>query len=325
MANTENPISLGAQKGPLLPALMIEVAKRIGLAPLIVRLFTARVMSDRTKRRAFEGYVPTRRDVFAAVFAKSGTNWMMQIAIQIAHRGKAEFEHIHDRVPWPDAPMQLPLKLQDPGPSESSPTGLRVIKTHNDAAFVPYHEDATYLTILRDPKEVLVSAYYFIGGNLNVLSHLDIDTWVELGLREPGGIASAWACHADSFWRWRDRPNVLVLSYPEIKREPRRCIEEVTRTMRVDLTDEELDQVIQRSSFEYMHRHESHFAPPKPRFAKEKDRPRMVRRGKAGATEEALSPEQQAAIDRACLGELARLESELPYAELFTLNGGESS
>ena len=322
MARTEEPASLASRKSPLLPAIVAQVAKRIGLGPLLVRLFMSLVMAERTKRRAFEGYVPTHKDVFAAAFGKSGTNWMMQIATQIAHRGEAEFEHIHDLVPWPDSPMPLPIQLTDPRPSEGSPTGLRVIKTHNDAAFVPYHEDATYLTILRDPKEVLVSAYYFIGGGLDVISHVDMDTWVEIGLQKRGGIAAAWAVHADSFWRWRDRRNVLVLGFPEVKREPRRCIERVAETMRVELSDAELDRVLERSSFEYMHRHESKFGPPKPRFASEEDRPRMVRRGKTGATGEVLSPDQQVAIDRLCLAELARLDSTLPYAELFELTDG---
>ena len=322
MARTGKPVSLASRKSPLLPAIVIQVAKRIGLGPLVVRLFISRVMAEKRKRRAFEGYTPTSKDVFAAVFAKSGTKWMMQIATQIAHRGKAEFEHIHDLVPWPDSPMRLATQLTDPGPSECSPTGLRVIKTHNEADFVPYHEDATYLTILRDPKEVLVSAYYFIGGGLDVISHVDMDTWVEIGLREPGGIASAWAVHADSFWRWKDRPNVLLLSYPEVKSEPRRCIERVARTMGVELSAPELDRVIARSSFEYMYRHESKFGPPKPRFAREEHQPRMVRRGKTGATGEVLSPDQQIAIDRACLGELERLDSALPYAELFELTTG---
>ena len=154
------------------------------------------------------------------------------------------------------------------------------------------------------------------------LSHVDIDTWVEIGLKEPSGITAAWAIHADSFWRWRDRPNVLVLGYPEVKREPRRCIERVAETMRVSLTEAELERVIERSSFEYMHRHESKFAPPKPRFASEENRPRMVRSGKTGATGEVLSNEQQVRIDRLCLAELARLDSTLPYAELFELADG---
>ena len=35
-------------------------------------------------------------------FPKSGTNWMLQIAHQLIHHGKGEYDHIHDVVPWPD-------------------------------------------------------------------------------------------------------------------------------------------------------------------------------------------------------------------------------
>ena len=49
-----------------------------------------------------QDYVPTANDVLICSYFKSGTNWTMQIAVQIAHRGRAEFEHIHDLVAWPD-------------------------------------------------------------------------------------------------------------------------------------------------------------------------------------------------------------------------------
>jgi hypothetical protein len=39
-----------------------------------------------------------RKRTLRAPFGKSGTHWMMRIAQQIAHRGEAEFDHIHDLV-----------------------------------------------------------------------------------------------------------------------------------------------------------------------------------------------------------------------------------
>ena len=50
----------------------------------------------------FGDYRPSRHDVVVCTFPKCGTNWAMQIAYQITMRGKGEFEHIHDVVPWPD-------------------------------------------------------------------------------------------------------------------------------------------------------------------------------------------------------------------------------
>jgi hypothetical protein len=40
-------------------------------------------------------FAPAAHDVLVCSYYKSGTNWTMQMAVQIAHRGRGEFEHIH--------------------------------------------------------------------------------------------------------------------------------------------------------------------------------------------------------------------------------------
>jgi hypothetical protein len=304
----------------LLLGMVVEIAKRIGLGKRVVRRAMRRMRSQTSKKKAFDGYQPTEHDVFVATFAKSGTNWMMQIAQQIAHRGEAEFPHIHAVVPWPDAPSLGPIPLKDTGPRDTSPTCLRIIKTHLETEFVPYDEKSTYLTILRDPKEVLVSSYYFMGGILGVLSHVSIDDWYEVAMA-PGGLMESWAIHAASFWDWRNRPNVLVLNFSEIKREPRESIVRVAAIMGVELTEAQLAKVIERSSVEYMKAHESQFAPPQPPFGDKSKPTLMIRRGASGQSEELLSPTQQAEIDRLCLEGLRRIGSDFPYAREFELAG----
>lgn len=296
--------------------LALGLAKRVGLARPMTQLAMKRMLSPEAKAEAFAGYEPTEHDVFVATFGKSGTNWMMQIAQQTAWLGHADFEHIHDVVPWPDAPFPLPLTPFDPNAEDAPPTGLRVIKTHLDTRFVPYDERATYLTVLRDPKEVVVSAYFFLGGLLGILQHVSIDEWHELFVG-PGGMAETWALHTAGFWSWRNRPNVLVLNYGEIIREPVPSIERVAQTMGVKLDDTQRDEVVARSSFAYMKEHESQFAPPLLPFTKPEDRPKMVRKGEAGSSDEMLDATQQAEVDRACRAALERIGSDFPYDEEF--------
>ena len=295
---------------------LLQILKRVGLAKPVVRLALRQMLPEERRAQAFAGYTPTEHDVFVATFGKSGTNWMMQIAQQISSRGEGEYGHIHDVVPWPDSPIPGLISLSDPGPREQAPTGLRVIKTHLAAEHVPYCEEATYLTIVRDPKEVLVSAYYFLGGILGVLSHLTIDAWFELSM-QPGGMMTAWANHTQSFWRWRDRPNTFVASFGDVQRDSRGTIERVAGRMGVSLTEEEIDRVVERSSFTYMKAHESQFNPPRSPFTGKDGGARMIRRGRSGASDELLSRAQQAAIDRLCQAELRRLGSDFPYAEIF--------
>jgi hypothetical protein len=88
------------------------------------------------KNNPFRDYIPGDQDVFVMTFAKSGTNWVMQIAHQLIYHGKAEFDHLHDIVPWPDtSAMPGPLKkyaipLDEAIHWRTSPERKRVIKTH---------------------------------------------------------------------------------------------------------------------------------------------------------------------------------------------------
>ncbi len=99
---------------------------------------------------------PGAHDIVVSSYFKSGTNWMLQIATQIAWRGNAEFAHIHDLVPWPDLPTRLKTAVayQDVDTSEC-PTALRVIKTNfAPGCGVPYNGSARYVCVIRDPKSV---------------------------------------------------------------------------------------------------------------------------------------------------------------------------
>src|SRR4030095_9517370 len=71
----------------------------------IIRTFVRTMKTPEQKRAAFAGYTPTAHDVFICTYAKSGTYWAMQIALQISHYGEAEFEQVHDLIPWPDVYM----------------------------------------------------------------------------------------------------------------------------------------------------------------------------------------------------------------------------
>jgi len=301
----------------MIPVLFaLGLAKRVGLARPMMQLAVKRMLSPKSKAGSFADYQPTEHDVFVATFGKSGTNWMMQIAQQTAWLGHAEFEHIHDVVPWPDSPFPLPITPFDPSAPDTPPTGRRVIKTHLDTRFVPYDERATYLTVLRDPKEVVVSAYFFLGGLFGILNHMSIDEWHELFVG-PGGMAESWAIHTAGFWAWRDRPNVLVLNYAEIIQGPVQSIDRVANTMGVKLDLAQRDEVVARSSFSYMKEHELQFAPPLLPFTTPEDRPKMVRKGKAGESDEMLNAMQQTEIDRVCREALARIGSDFPYDEAF--------
>src|SRR5271169_869125 len=142
--------------------------QKTGFVEALFRRANARQRKTFKEKNPFRNYGPGKQDVFVSTYAKSGTNWMMQIAHQLIWHGAGEFDHIHSVVPWPDTQVMGPvmkrytIPLQDARDWETSPERKRVIKTHFDWELLPYSEDARYIMVLRDPKDIFVSSYFFI-------------------------------------------------------------------------------------------------------------------------------------------------------------------
>jgi hypothetical protein len=279
-------------------------------------------------KKIFQDYEPTANDVFVSTFAKSGTNWMMQIAHQIAFRGAGNYEHIHDVISWPDLgakrTRRMAISLNDKRVQEASPTNLRVIKTHLSAHYVPYNEKARYLIVVRDPKEILVSSYYFAGSAAGPLMPRP-DVWFELFFtkRFPLNFGNTWAEHTASYWALRDKPNVLVLLFRDMKRNLEGAVQQVADVLGVPLTSTEMNAVIERSTFSYMSSIEDKFTPMPKGTLPWSDGLKMMRQGEAGNSKEMLTFEQQRRIDAHFQEELEQLGSDFPYTQLFAAADSE--
>jgi hypothetical protein len=264
----------------------------------------------------FGEYRPTAHDVFACVYFKSGTNWLMHIVVQVIHRGAADFEHIHDIVPWPDSPdPRYTVPLSDETAWKNSPTGLRVIKTHDAFANVPYSPEARYICVVRDPKDVCVSAYHFVRAEGMGPMTPSVPNFVEWFL-SPNFAFHPWAEFLAAYWAIRDRENVLFITYEEMKKDLASAVRKIAALLNIELSESEVEAVVRQSSFEHMkkieHKFETGMMVPwsKPQGA-------MIRRGKHKASDELLTAAQQQRIDDHFRAELKRLGCDFPYDEAF--------
>lgn len=292
-----------------------------GLLPVIMRMSEGR----HGGKKAFASYTPTSADVIVSTFAKSGTNWMMQLVHQTLFHGAGEFENIHDVVPWPDMQSGLVNKsiaLESDLVQKTSPEHKRVIKTHLAAQWVPYNATAHYVVVIRDPKEVFVSSYHFACGSYGPLMP-SLDAWFDLFFTRnfPLGCGSTWAEHTAGYWALRNKPNVAVIFFSDMKRDLRAVAQRIAGFLAVALTPDEMHKVIERSSFEWMSRVDHKFlATPKENVPWGKSL-KMMREGKSGNSQELLSREQQQRIDRHFKAELTTLGSDFPYDEYFGRSG----
>jgi Sulfotransferase domain len=297
------------------------VLRKLGRMDRVAARMGARVRQRVVEQNAFRNYSPTAHDVFVMTYAKSGTNWMMQIAHQLLFHGKGEFEHIHYVVPWPDSRRFPPMSKyaipeDDPSVWMASPEQKRVIKTHYNWEMLPYSPDAHYVAVIRDPKDVVVSNYHFFGGVLGPAMP-PIADWLKLFLSENFFMGGSWAVNAAGYWAQRQRPNVRIFSFKSMKRDLRGAVCQVADFLGVRTTESMIQEVCEQSSFEYMKRNDDKFCMWN--LIPWQSRVPMVRKGSQGGSSELLSKEQQRQIDAYFMSELKRLGSDLPYEEFADL------
>jgi hypothetical protein len=103
------------------------------------------------------------------------------------------------------------------------------------------------------------------------------------------------------------------VSFKSMKRDLRATVLEVARFLDIQVSDDIIDEVCRRSSFDYMKRIDRKFRMGKliawsPAGA-------MIRKGAHGGSSELLSPAQQRDADAYFVGERRRLGSDFPYEE----------
>jgi len=294
---------------------LLFLVDKIGLSGPLWRKVGRKMREDVVEGNDFGDYRPGKNDVFISTSPKCGTNRAMQIAHQIATRGTGEFEHIHDVVPWPDFTRQdIIVPIEDDSIRAASATGLRVIKTHLEWERIPYSSDARYICILRNPKDAFVSNYYFVRDIFFGPVMPSVDVWLDLFCSD--GFPFVWPDHVNGYWAARDLPNVMILTFEEMKADMPAGISKMAQFMGVELGDEELARVAEKSAFGYMQNIGYKFDPPAITPLASSDR-KMIRRGASGSSGELLNTVQQRKIDDWTRTRLADLGGAVPYDEIW--------
>ncbi len=293
----------------------VRAMEKCGCADRVFRSMRRRQIGERSAANPFAGYTPTEHDVFVATYAKSGTNWMMQIVHQLLNHARCEYDHIHQVVAWPagkylGAMRGYAIPIEDESVWRASPEQKRVIKTHFDWHELPYSERARYIVVIRDPKDVFVSSYFFFGATFPLPS---VDTWFKLFCSPDFPMGGSWAESSAGYWAERDRGNVLVVSFKALKRDLEGTVRRVAQFLDVRVTDDVIRTVCRRSSFEYMKEVEHKFGVWK--MIPWRSTSPLIRNGTHGGSGQLLDLRKQAEMDAYFTNELKRLGSDLDYED----------
>lgn len=193
-------------------------------------------------------YKPDPTDVFIVTPPKCGTTWMQQIVHGLRTRGSMDFDEITRVVPWINMAHDMGIDIY--APQIARP---HAFKTHDTLDEVP--KGGKYITILRDPKDALLSHYHFFEGFFFEKGSIDIETFA----REfyiPGRRVFK---HIRALWDRRKDENVLPLCYENMKANFPQTVERIAEFIGVPLDDELREIVLKQSDIKFMQAHENKF------------------------------------------------------------------
>ena len=270
-------------------------------------------------RDAFSHYDPRQSDVIVSAYFKAGTNWIMHVCHQICWLGAAEFDHIQDVIPWPDAAEpRFWVNVHD-DTVRDTPSGQRMIKSHLPATHIPINAAARYIAVTRDPKDCAASAYHFFQA-------------LVFGKTMP--LPADWLAHfcsdAPNFGRWdkftaswyqeRSRENVLFLCFEDVKRDSHQAIHQIARFLGVTLTPAQLDAVAERTSIGAMRAINHKFYPARQsRFTDPNGT--IIRKGEVGDGSGLFASQDLAAFDQHWAEALEQMGSDFPYRARYAAKG----
>lgn len=236
-------------------------------------------------------------DVLITTAPKAGTTWMQQILHQLRTGGDDRFEDIDAVVPWlerqrPPQSWQQVLRDFDALPDP------RLFKTHCTWEQTPGREIARLILTVRDPRDCCISFYHHrmdMTDSALACHGMERPASLEAHVEEWLG-AGAWFRNLASWWPRRERDNVLMLRYSDLKADLPTAIRQIADFLGWPLTSRARERATEFSSFAWMKANSQRFsgrdADGNPLF-----RPGgFVRKGETGDHESQLSPDQESRI-----------------------------
>lgn len=246
-------------------------------------------------------YKPAPTDVFIVTPPKCGTTWMQQIVHGLRTRGSMDFDEISRVVPWLEMSHDIGIDIYAPQAADP-----RAFKTHSQLDNVP--KGGKYIVVVRDPCDALISDYHFMGDMFFDKDTVSLEEFAREDFIPSRGIHQ----HILSFWNRRKDPDVLALSYENMKADLPGTIEKVASFIGISLDDELKRIVVKQSDIKFMQEHKDQFEDHLIRKARSEamrlpldGQLNKVRNGQVGESKQSLPDELRAELATVWQAEIA--------------------
>ncbi|XP_035141099.3 sulfotransferase 2A1 [Callithrix jacchus] len=258
-------------------------------------------------RKVHDEFVIKDEDVVIVTYPKSGTNWLIEILCLIHSKGDPKWVQsvsIWERSPWVESDIGYKMLSEKEGP--------RLISSHLPNHLFPkstFTSKAKIIYLLRNPRDVLVSGYFFWKQMTFVKKPKSWEQYFEW-FCQGHVIYGSWFDHIHGWMSMRGKENFLLLSYEELKKDTRRNVEKICQFLGKTLEPEELNLILKNSSFQAMRENRmSNYSLL--RVYSVVDNPQLLRKGISGDWKNHLTVAQSEAFDKLFQEKMADLPREL--------------
>ncbi|MCX4473074.1 sulfotransferase domain-containing protein [Micromonospora sp. NBC_01655] len=220
----------------------------------------------------WEGFPLREGDIVVSTPAKCGTTWTQTICALLIFQTPELPARLDDLTYWLD---MLTRSRDDIFAFYEAQRHRRFIKTHTPFDGLPIHDGVTYVAVGRDPRDVAIS---WDAHSQNVAQEA-FDAMLAAGgnpAQEPAGTAPApaesaynrfWAWledtnvqvglpsmlhHLSGFWAERERPNVLLLHYDDLKSDLEGQMRFLAGRLGIEVPESRWPDLVRAATFDSM-------------------------------------------------------------------------
>lgn len=254
-------------------------------------------------------------DVIVATYAKSGTTWTQHIVGQLIFQGDPEVQTFNIS-PWLDLRIMPP----DTMAKLEAQQHRRIVKTHLPLDALTFSPKAKYLYIGRDGRDVVWSLYnHHASANQLWYDALndtpgrvgppierpdpDIRRYFLTWLEQDGAPFWAFWENIASWWDARSLPNVKLVHFNDLKRDPDGEMRAIADFLGCDIPDDRWPPILEHCSFDWMKAH-AEMVSPMGGAIFDGGAAKFINKGTNGRWRDLLTAEDVAAYERRALAEL---------------------